>query len=182
MRAESRASPAMTAYNRLICLIVEVYRPHNTCLYAFFAAYTFFRRQCYASAGAFLQRVAPTHFHTSRLPASEAYDRNEPAAHTTCRTHFNSAFFYRMILVDNYGAGRHARKTAEAFIHISWPEYFRHLRPPSAINSFCMIVYIHTSVIIICFNSSHDKCRRQNGMNCRRQNGMNCNAMIAIQA
>jgi len=130
VRTEARTGSAMAAYNRFLCFIVKIYRPHNTGRYAFPAAYAFRRFHQHSPALALFKGMAGAYFHARWFTAPKADDRNKPASHAACGPYFNRALPQGMILLIYRGADIHACETPKTFIHIFWMEYFWHFILP----------------------------------------------------
>jgi len=81
MRAEARAYPAMAAYNRLFCLVVEVDSAHDAGAFAFAATDAHVLADQHAAPGPLFKGVAWAHFEARRFLAAQAHDRDEAAGH-----------------------------------------------------------------------------------------------------
>ena len=127
MRTETRAHSAMTTDDGFLCLLVKIDGPHDADIFAFTAAYALFGFHNNAAARSFLKRVSRAHFHTRRLQAAKAHNRDKVTGHAACCTYLDRAFDKRMILLINRRTDIHARKTAETLIHIFWLKYFGQL-------------------------------------------------------
>ena len=129
MRAEARAHAAVAADYWFFCLIVEIYRAHNTGVFAFAAADALFRFQQYAAASTLFKSFARTYLHAGRFLASKAHDCDKARGHASGCTHLNRAFYQGMIRMMDYRTDAHARETSQAFVHFFWLQYFRQFFP-----------------------------------------------------
>ena len=119
MRAESRACPAMAANDRFFCFLVEVDSAHDTDFFAFSATDAHVVLYQHAASGPFFQRIARAYFHTCRVLATKAHNRDETAGHAAAGAHPDSAFYERMVFSVRNCANTHAGKAAQALVHVN---------------------------------------------------------------
>ena len=129
---KARAYAAVTANDGLFCLLIEVYRPHNTGGYAFAASDALLPPYRHPAPGALFNRLTGTGFHTRGLFASEAHNGHIIACDTAGCAHFDRTFNQGMVFLIHSGTNGHTGKTAETFIHFFRFQNFRHFDLPKS--------------------------------------------------
>jgi len=120
----------MAANDRFMQIIVPEDRLHDAGLLTTMAANAQLRLQKHTAALTLDQGTARTGLHAGRVVAGNADNRDEAAGHAAPGPDLDRAFGIGMILPIDNRANIHACETANAFVHLTGRQIFRHSGSP----------------------------------------------------
>ncbi len=121
--------------DRYFQVLVKINGADDACVNAFAAADAFFRRKKYAAAGSGAECAGRTGLGASALiRAADAHHADKTAGQTAGRANADCTLEHAVFLFVYGGAGEHASKAAQTFIHAVRAKYFCHMLIPPNIH------------------------------------------------